>query len=75
VISDHAKREIKLLTRLSEDTALPPLTRAMALLIAHQRFDAGPCLCGWYELGKPHAEHQALELERAGLLITQEEKP
>lgn len=41
---------------------------AEAILIAHQRFDCGSCLCGWSELGKSHPAHQVAMLQRAGLL-------
>jgi hypothetical protein len=66
--SENAKREIAVLTRLAADTRLTPAERAQALLTAHQRFDAGSCLCGWAELGKSHAAHQADVLAQAGLL-------
>jgi hypothetical protein len=33
-------------------------TTAVDVLIAHQRRDAGSCLCGWAELGRSHASHQ-----------------
>jgi hypothetical protein len=41
---------------------------AEAVLVAHQRFDIGSCLCGWAELGKSHAGHQVAMLRRAQLL-------
>ena len=41
---------------------------AVAVLVAHQRYDMGSCLCGWSELGKSHAEHVAQVLEDAGAL-------
>lgn len=41
---------------------------AEAILVAHQRYDCGSCLCGWSELGRSHAGHQAAMLRRAGLL-------
>jgi hypothetical protein len=66
VTSENAKREIAHLTRHAMDTRLDPIERVGALLIAHQRRDAGSCLCGWAELGK---SHQADELARAGLLV------
>jgi hypothetical protein len=69
VISESARREIAHLTRHAVDTRLDPVERAGALLIAHQRMDAGTCLCGWAKLGKSHAAHQADELARAGLLV------
>lgn len=39
-----------------------------AVLIAHQRRVAGPCLCGWDELGRSHARHVARVLRAAGAL-------
>lgn len=39
-----------------------------AVLTIHQRVSVGACGCGWSELGKSHAAHQAEELRRAGLL-------
>jgi hypothetical protein len=42
---------------------------AEAVLIAHQRFDAGNCLCGWSELGKSYAKHQVDMLREAMLLV------
>jgi hypothetical protein len=68
VTTDNAKQEIAHLTRHAMDARLDPIERAGALLIAHQRMDAGSCLCGWAELGKSHAAHQADELARLGLL-------
>lgn len=41
---------------------------AEAVLIAHQRFNSGSCLCGWSELGKSHAGHQTAMLRKAGVL-------
>jgi hypothetical protein len=41
---------------------------AEAVLVAHQRFDAGGCLCGWAELGKSHAAHQVRMLAEAGVV-------
>jgi len=35
------------------------------VLTAHQRQNAGSCLCGWAELGKSHPEHQAAMLSAA----------
>jgi hypothetical protein len=69
VTSENAQREIAHLTRHAMDARLDPVERAGALLIAHQRRDVGSCLCGWGELGKSHAGHQADELARAGLLV------
>lgn len=39
-----------------------------AVLTIHQRRDLGSCFCGWSELGRSFAAHQADELRRAGLL-------
>lgn len=36
------------------------------VLVAHQRQDAGSCLCGWADLGRSHAEHQVAELAKHG---------
>lgn len=44
---------------------------AEAVLVAHQRYDAGSCLCGWSELGKSHPRHQVAMLRDAGLLNDQ----
>jgi hypothetical protein len=41
---------------------------ATAVLVVHQRRDVGSCLCGWAELGRSHAQHQAKMLGGAGLL-------
>lgn len=41
---------------------------ATAVLVAHQRRDAGSCLCGWGELGHSHARHVARVLRSAGAL-------
>lgn len=41
---------------------------ATAVLVAHQRRDAGSCLCGWSELGASHAQHVAGVLRAAGAL-------
>jgi hypothetical protein len=68
VTSENAQREIAHLARHAMDTRLDPVERAGSLLIAHQRRDAGSCLCGWDEVGKSHAAHQADELARTGLL-------
>ena len=43
---------------------------AAAVLVAHQRRNAGSCLCGWSELGRSHAEHVAGVLAAAGALQT-----
>ncbi len=41
---------------------------AEEILIAHQRFDVGSCLCGWSELGRSHPGHQVAMLREAELL-------
>lgn len=61
-LSPHARRELDALAQVRGPR------RAEAILIAHQRRDAGSCLCGWAELGKSHAGHQAAALREAGLL-------
>lgn len=43
---------------------------AEAILIAHQRMDAGSCVCGWSELGKSHPAHQVRMLIEAGAVAT-----
>jgi hypothetical protein len=70
-LTDNARQEIAQLTRFAADTQRDPAERATALLTAHQRRDAGSCLCGWAELGKSHARHQADMLARAGLLAAE----
>lgn len=67
-MTSRAQQEIEHLTRIAEDAQREPAERAIALLIAHQRWDVGGCLCGWAELGKSHAAHQVEALARAGLL-------
>jgi hypothetical protein len=37
------------------------------VLIAHQRQNAGSCLCGWAKLGYAHAEHQAKAIMAAAV--------
>jgi hypothetical protein len=44
------------------------LKRATDVLVEHQRYDIGSCLCGWNPLGASHAMHQAEKLREAGLL-------
>lgn len=41
---------------------------AEQILVAHQRYTIGGCLCGWAELGKSHPGHQVAMLREAGLL-------
>lgn len=64
----RAEQEITQLTRIATDTQLPSDERVKALLTAHQRRDVGSCLCGWAEMGKSHAGHQAELLAQVGLL-------
>lgn len=45
----------------------PDARGAEAILVEHQRMDAGSCLCGWSELGKSHPGHQVAMLREAGL--------
>jgi hypothetical protein len=45
---------------------------AQAILTSHQRLDSLSCLCGWSELGKPHAGHKVAKLREAGLLVEDE---
>jgi hypothetical protein len=71
-LSANARREIARLTRLATDARFAPDERAAALLTAHQRRDAGSCLCSWAELGKSHALHQAEVLADAGLLAARD---
>lgn len=47
---------------------------AQLILVAHQRRDISSCLCGWAELGKSHARHQAAMLREAGLLRDESEQ-
>jgi hypothetical protein len=42
---------------------------AALILIDHQRHSIRACLCGWSELGRSHAVHQAAMLREAGLLV------
>lgn len=46
---------------------------AEMILVAHQRYSIEGCLCGWSELGKSHAKHQATMLREAGLLAQHDE--
>lgn len=41
---------------------------ASAVLIAHQRYNASLCLCGWSALGQSWADHVAAVLDAAGAL-------
>ncbi len=74
-LSANARQEIAHLARIAMNTSYAPAQRAHAVLTAHQRWEGGGCLCGWNELGRSHARHQADELERAGLLASGEELP
>lgn len=62
-LSPSARRELDALAQIRGPQ------QAEAILIAHQRRDVRSCLCGWAELGKSHAGHQAAELREAGLLV------
>ncbi len=35
------------------------------LLLEHRRVTIGPCACGWFELGKSHADHVAKKIREA----------
>lgn len=61
-LSPRARRELDELARVRGPR------QAEAILIAHQRRDVGSCLCGWAQLGRSHAGHQAAKLREAGLL-------
>lgn len=63
-LTPNARRELDALVRVRGPR------QAEAVLIAHQRRDTGNCLCGWAELGRSHAGHQAAALREAGLLAT-----
>lgn len=65
-LTPRARRELEALAKVRG-----PL-RAEAILIAHQRRESGPCLCGWNQLGRTHAGHQVAELRKAGLLICEQ---
>lgn len=67
-LTNRAQRELTLLTGRAANTDLMPSARAHALLTAHQRRDAGSCLCDWAELGKSYPRHLVDELARLGLL-------
>lgn len=62
-LSPRARAEMDALARFEGPQ------RAEAILTIHQRrANGGPCLCGWNELGRSHAGHQAAKLREAGLL-------
>ena len=66
----RAAMELEALNRIASDTSVPPLERATAVLVAHQRM-TGPnrrCRCGWDKLGQSFAGHQAEALAEVGLL-------
>lgn len=65
-LSPRARRELDALAQVRGPQ------RVEAVLISHQRRDIGSCLCGWAELGKSHAGHQAAELREAGVLVQDE---
>ncbi len=67
-LGPNAQCEIDSLNRIVADPRRDPAERANALLIAHQRWDIGGCLCGWAELGKSHSVHVVDMLTRASLL-------
>ena len=35
------------------------------VIVYHQRHTIGPCACGWFELGRSHAEHVATVYEES----------
>lgn len=68
-LSPHARREIQALEQIRGPR------QAEAILTIHQRRDTGSCLCGWAELGKSFAGHQASMLRAAGLLASDHTDP
>lgn len=62
-LTPHARRELEALARVEGPG------RPEAILTIHQRHTDLGCLCGWFELGKTHAGHQAAMLREAGLLV------
>lgn len=55
----------------ADPATVPPVglaERISATLVAHQRFDAGSCLCGWDKLGASHAEHVTQVLTDSGVI-------
>lgn len=52
----------------SPPQAATTLQAAEYVLVVHQRATIEACLCGWSELGKSFARHQAIMLREAGLL-------
>lgn len=70
--SKRLQSEVGLLARLAATPTIPALDRAVAILVLHQRRDAGTCLCGWGRLGASFAHHQADVLSAAGLLAATE---
>lgn len=67
--SVRLQAETRMLTRLAATPRIPALDRAAAILVLHQRRDAGTCLCGWGRLGALFPYHQADVLAAAGLLL------
>lgn len=61
--------ELAALARLVANERLSTPARAAAALVAHQRMDAGGCVCGYRALGASHARHVADALYDAGLLV------
>lgn len=62
-LSPRARRELDALAQVRGPG------HAEAVLTIHQRRDVGSCLCGWSELGRSHAGHQAAMLRDTGLLV------
>lgn len=61
-LSPNARRELEFLAKVTG----PEQTEA--IIISHQRFENGRCLCGYHHIGKSHAAHVAAELRKAGVL-------
>lgn len=59
---------------MSSRERVGPAVAARDVLIAHQRLDAGSCMCGWgrkpKHIGRSYAEHVVREIERSGLEIS-----
>lgn len=54
--SERLKRNKEAARQRRMDDAIDRVTE---VLVAHQRQDAGSCLCGWGKLGASHVAHQA----------------
>lgn len=67
-LTPRAHRELEFLAQIRGPG------QAEAILIIHQRHRGG-CLCGWAELGKSFAGHQAAALREAGLLVEEASPP